>query len=453
MVTTEQPDAIDTRGVFRVYAWVAGIGGLVVMLWGQSSFGPPDLSGQPWGRAALVRVFGSIVFAAGCCAAALRSVEDPASRHRALRWFVVGHAVVASMVFLQWQAIWGEPNGPYQAVLGLLLTAVLLLTYFWQTGDGHQPGEWASATSLSGSRDRQAVESPRSTYEQHIREAASQEERNRLARDLHDSIKQQIFVIQTAAATAQTRFDEDRAGARQALDQVRASAREAMTEMEVMLDQLRAVPLENVGLVGALRKQCEALGHRTGAQVAFELGMMPPNERLLPGAHTAIFRVAQEALANIGRHARAGRVRVGLDSDVADVTLTVEDDGAGFEPGQGAGAGLGIGNMRARAEEFAGSLNLESTAGAGTRLRLSIPIPPPPDPGEYRRRVLAWGTGLLILAVVSTWEFTTGREGMFIAEIAFTVLAAVVFGRAMIAYLRVRQRSAGTPWPQSPSHS
>jgi hypothetical protein len=108
--------------------------------------------------------------------------------------------------------------------------------------------------------------------------------------------------------------------------------------------------------------------------------------------------------------------------------------------------------MRARAEEFAGSLNLESTAGAGTRLRLSIPIPPPPDPGEYRRRVLAWGTCLLILVVVSTWEFTTGRERMFIAEIAFTVCAAVVFGRAMIAYRRVRQGSAGTPWPQSPSH-
>ena len=452
MVTTEQPDAIDTRGVFRVYAWVAGIGGLVVMLWGQSSFGPPDLSGQPWGRAALVRVFGSIVFAAGCCAAALRSVEDPASRHRALRWFVVGHAVVASMVFLQWQAIWGEPSPAYQTVLGLLLTAVLILFYFWQTGDGHRAGEWLAPTGLFEDRDRQAVEPPRSTYEQQIRQAAAQEERNRLARDLHDSIKQQIFVIQTAAATAQIRFDEDRAGASQALEQVRTSAREAMTEMEVLLDQLRAVPLENIGLVGALKKQCEALGHRTGARVAFELGTMPPNERLLPGAHMAIFRVAQEALANIGRHARAGSVRVGLDSDIANVTLTVEDDGTGFEAGPEAAAGLGIGNMRARAEEFAGSLDLQSRAGAGTRLRLSIPIAPAPDRSEYRRRVLAWGTCLLILAVVSTWEFATGREGMFIAEIAFTVFAAVVFGRAMIAYRRVRQGSAGTSWPQSPSH-
>ena len=453
MVTTEQPDAIDTRGVFRVYAWVAGMGGLVVMLWGQSSFGPPDLFGQPWGRAALVRVFGSIVIAAGCCAAALGSVEDPASRHRGLRWFAVGHGVVASMVFLQWQAIWGEPGPAYQAVLGLLLTAVLVLFYFWQTGDGHRAGEWLAPTGLFGDRDRQSAEPPRSTYEQQIRQAAAQEERNRLARELHDSIKQQIFVIQTAAATAQIRFDEDRAGASQALEQVRTSAREAMTEMEVLLDQLRAVPLENSGLVGALKRQCEALGHRTGAEVAFELGTMPPSETLSPGAHQAIFRVAQEALANIGRHARARTVRVGLDSDVANVTLTVEDDGTGFETGRHAAAGLGIGNMRARAGEFGGSLDLESLAGSGTCLRLSIPIAQAPDRSEYGRRALVWGTCLLILAVVSTWEFATGREGMFIAEIAFTVFAAVVFGRSMIAYRHVRQGSAGTPWPQSPSHS
>lgn len=77
--------------------------------------------------------------------------------------------------------------------------------------------------------------------------AASQEERHRLARGLPDSVKQQLFVIQTAAATPQTRFDGDSQGAREAIAQVRTSAREAITEMQAMLDQLRAAPLENTG--------------------------------------------------------------------------------------------------------------------------------------------------------------------------------------------------------------
>jgi signal transduction histidine kinase len=88
-------------------------------------------------------------------------------------------------------------------------------------------------------RERRGL-SLRLQYEEQIREAARQEERVRLARDLHDAVKQQLFAIQAAAATVEARFDTDAAGARQALEQVRSSSREALTEMEVMLDQLQA---------------------------------------------------------------------------------------------------------------------------------------------------------------------------------------------------------------------
>lgn len=114
-----------------------------------------------------------------------------------------------------------------------------------------EPAPQASTTDPVRSRD-----------EQRIRDAAAQEERNRLARDLHDAIKQQIFAIQTSAATAETRFDADPAGAREAVAHVRQSAREAMAEMEAMLDHLRVVPLENAGLVEAIRKQAEARAAR-----------------------------------------------------------------------------------------------------------------------------------------------------------------------------------------------
>ncbi len=125
----------------------------------------------------------------------------------------------------------------------------------------------------------------------------------------------------------------------------------------------------------ALKKQCEALGHRTGAKVEFKLGELPANDTLAPGAHQAIFRVAQEALANIGRHARAGIVTVSLGAfsrRVDLLELRIEDDGAGFDVRRGSG-GMGIGNMRARAAELKGWLDLTSTPGAGTTVAFSVP--------------------------------------------------------------------------------
>jgi len=160
-----------------------------------------------------------------------------------------------------------------------------------------------------------------------------------------------------------------------ALDQIRSSAREAMTEMEAMMDQMRSVPLENASLVEALKKQYEALGHRTGAQVEFRLGDLPPNETLLPGSQQAILRVAQEALANIGRHARANNVTVSLGSFIDRLELRIQDDGAGFDQLQ-ARRGAGITNMRARAEEFGGNFNVTSGPGSGTTVVLSIPYTP-----------------------------------------------------------------------------
>jgi signal transduction histidine kinase len=208
---------------------------------------------------------------------------------------------------------------------------VILLLVPWALYVETAAKDSAHVISLFGERGRSATEQVRTRYEQQIRQAAGQEERNRLARDLHDSIKQQIFVIQTAAATVQARFEADRDGARSAIEQVRRSAREAMAEMEAMLDQLRAAPLENNGLVEALKKQCEALEFRSGARVELKLGDLPPNESLAPGAHQAIFRVAQEALANIGRHARPKRVMVQLDAAGGNVRLAIQDDGSGFD--------------------------------------------------------------------------------------------------------------------------
>jgi signal transduction histidine kinase len=218
---------------------------------------------------------------------------------------------------------------------------------------------------------------------QQIGEAAAQEERNRLARDLHDSIKQQLFSINVGTATAQERWEGDPQGAREALADVRRSAREAMVEMQAMLHQLRPEALGTAGLIEALREQCEALGYRTGAKIELELGEPAPDDRLPPGAQEALFRLGQEMLANVARHARARHVRLWLGRQEDAVRLCVEDDGQGFDPAAGA-PGMGLRNLRERAASLGGKLKMDSAPGAGTRAEVLIPLTPAAVAGESR---------------------------------------------------------------------
>ncbi|HEU0140278.1 MAG TPA: sensor histidine kinase [Bryobacteraceae bacterium] len=427
MYSGQRPEAIDSRWVFRIYAAMACLTGFLLTGWGLIWFGA-DIPGQPWGKAALIRVFGSIVMAAGFCAAGFAAIDQPLARRRGLFWFATAHAVVWLVVLTQQIAIWD--SGLAEKVTQLLLCPVLIFYYLWATPTGESA--YRILIGLFEGNRQSSAEQLRSQYERQIREVAKQEERNRLARDLHDSIKQQIFVIQTAAATAQARFDGDQTGAKQALDQIRGSAREAMTEMQVMLEQLRAAPLENTGLVESLKKQCEALTFRTGARAEFKLGNLPAAEMLPPGAHEAILRVAQEALANIARHARAGSVVVSLGSVHGHIELKVQDDGAGFDPNQSDG-GQGIRNMKARAEEFGGTFELVSGPGSGTSVALAIPFTAAETPRVYRRKAAAWAFMLVISIAILSWTRPI--------PIAVIAIAIVGFARYLVAYRRAQMRS------------
>ena len=382
------------------------------------------LAGVPFGRAALVRVFGSMWMMAAFSAAALATVDDAQAQHRGLFWFAIGHAVVWLVVLTQVATVWGPGLGDH--VVGVMAGVSFVLFYLWLVAEGEFPREDPIDTGIFGERVeswRRPVgpgEPLRSQYEQKIRQAAAQEERNRLARDLHDSIKQQIFAIQTAAATAQTRFDGDPSGAREALDQIRGSAREAMTEMEVMLDQLRAEPPENTGLVEALKKLCESIGFRTGAQVEFKLGVMPPTRLLAPGAAEATLRAAQEALANVARHARASRVLVSLGSVGGGLELIVKDDGAGFDPNQSS-RGMGRANMRTRAEEFGGRLELSSSPEVGTTVKFSIPYAAA-GRNKYRNR----GIALCLMMLGGVFLNRVGGHWSIAPAVAFVATISVV---------------------------
>jgi signal transduction histidine kinase len=349
--------------------------GIFFALWGPMMLpylgdgGFPPMKGNvtAWSAFSFTRLFGAMLFTAGLVAWAARKLDRPDDQRSVGIAFFAGGLFLLFIGLTQKIAIWAPTPG----WVAIFLIAMLPLSFgymlFVEFGG-------ADFRPLALSQDPEKL---RQRWVRQLSEAAAQQERNRLARDLHDSIKQQIFSINVSAAAAQERWADDGVGARQALEDVRNSAREAMTEMEAMLQQLRPAPLENVGLVEALRKQAEALQYRSGACVTTEFSDLPDNDTLPPGAQEAIFRIAQEALSNIARHARAKNVRLRLyqqrDRGNPTLWLKIEDDGGGFDTAR-PGAGMGLANINVRAAEIGGRLHIESAPDEGTNLVLSVPI-------------------------------------------------------------------------------
>ncbi len=234
------------------------------------------------------------------------------------------------------------------------------------------------ATKVNGLlQNPERVAEMQTQLNQEISQAAAQQERNRLARELHDSIKQQLFSIQMNAAAARERIPTDPSGALEALDALQRSSQEAMVETNVLLLQLSPAPLEKVGLVQALRELCEALEYRTGAVVECEIGDIPPDRWLPAGTQEALFRIAQEATSNIARHARAQRVHFSLhwQKEKEQVAMWVGDDGQGFDLSL-ASPGSGLNGMRERAESVRGEFSLQSAPGKGVEVRVTVPVVP-----------------------------------------------------------------------------
>lgn len=253
-------------------------------------------------------------------------------------------------------------------------------------------------------------------WQTQIEAAAAQQERNRLARDLHDSIKQQLFSIRVGSATVEARWDGDPAGAKEALRHLRQSAHEAMVEMQALLLQLRPAALANAGLVEALREQAEALGYRTGAKVEVEVGDLPPDGRIPATAQEALFRIAQEALSNVARHARASTVQIRLGSrnqgSGEALFLEIRDDGQGFDPAAPqAGRGMGLRNLRERIQPFDGSVEIASAPGQGTTVQVSLPLAGPGlvPAASTTRKLHMYLQGALLLAAFVSLAVILGR--------------------------------------------
>lgn len=394
--------AVPTKVVLTIYAWVAAAVALLLLIFGPQVFGlaPRD---PGWHGTRSNTVITLLILGMACLSAVLGRIPDPLARRRALLGFGAVHLLFGLAPCL-WILVTLGDDSRGNSLLRVATGMLIFFTVRWLLMEGPSEKTDRIVTEIFGDPPPQA-ESPLSVaYEREIREAATQTERNRLARELHDSIKQEIFAMHASAATAQERFDSDPDGARRALEQVRASARDASVEMDALLDQLRATPLSLAGLITALEKQCEALSLRTGAKVTREMGTMPPEAALPPGVTQAFFRIAQEALANIARHARASNVVVSLGWKERRFQLSIEDDGAGFERDRADAGGMGIGNMKARAHDVGGHVVINSAPGKGTKVAAAVTLLPFHGEGWERwwkeRTVLSIAVATMVVVLV-----------------------------------------------------
>lgn len=224
----------------------------------------------------------------------------------------------------------------------------------------------------------------RSHLLQTVREAAVQEERNRLARELHDSIKQQIFSIGMSAAAIEARMTDGLERVEAPLADIQQSVLAAQGEMDALLQQLRPGTLTIPGIVEHLRAQFQALAYRINGQATVEVGILPPDERFSPVAGDALQRIVQEATSNIARHARAQRVRLYLGQHEDELLVEIVDDGRGFVVDE-ANNGMGLTNMQTRAQVAHGELRIQSHPGATIiTLRLPLLAPVSEQPPEKR---------------------------------------------------------------------
>jgi signal transduction histidine kinase len=205
------------------------------------------------------------------------------------------------------------------------------------------------------------------------RELSVMAERNRLALELHDAVSQKLFSLVLTAEAAGTLLDRegDAAAAREQVAKVSESARQALDELRALIFELRPPDLARDGLCGALRKHVEVVGALQPARIDLDLDA-DADVVADPVRAREILRIAQEALGNALRHARAEHVWVALHGDDGRVVLEVRDDGVGFDPGAAAvrSRRLGLTSMEERAARLGGTLSVSSAPGAGTSVRL-----------------------------------------------------------------------------------
>ncbi|MEO3792558.1 sensor histidine kinase [Nonomuraea sp. B10E15] len=210
------------------------------------------------------------------------------------------------------------------------------------------------------------------------RSAGVLDERHRMAGEIHDTVAQDLVALMGQIHAAARVCDGP---ARRHLDQAAELARRSLSEARRSVRALRPESLEDSRLPEAVDRMARSWSESSGVGLALELTGTPV--ALAADVEAALFRIAQEALANVAKHARATRTALTLSYTDESVLLDVRDDGAGFDP-QTPADGFGLDGMRRRAHGVGGTLAIESEPGQGTAVAVSVPAIPPAGQGDAR---------------------------------------------------------------------
>jgi NarL family two-component system sensor histidine kinase LiaS len=194
-----------------------------------------------------------------------------------------------------------------------------------------------------------------------------------MAREIHDGIAQMVYMLSLSLETAIDRVGSDPEEERQRLTDLTALAKNALWEVRQYIFDLRPLLIGDEGLVGAIQGQVKEFHAVADLPVQVEI-VGTPEELPLPTS-AALYRIVQEGLGNIFRHARATRVQVVLEYEEDSVSLRIDDDGIGLtEPGTDSRVGYGMDNLRRRAEEIGGIVRVHSEPGKGTTIEVRVPL-------------------------------------------------------------------------------
>lgn len=236
--------------------------------------------------------------------------------------------------------------------------------------DYFQPGDVPVVQNLG---DQIAIAIENARLYKHSRELAVLEERNRMARELHDAMNQSLYSVILFIGAA--RNDAVNSGWEPILGHLARAeemAQQALKEMRLMVYELRPISLEQKGLIGALQQRLDAVEGRAGIDAELQAD---PSIALPPALEEAVFRIVQEALNNVLKHARATKVtiRAGIESDL--LTVEVIDNGVGFDPAAPTtNKGIGLAGMRERVNELGGRLEIRSEPGKGTCVGITVSL-------------------------------------------------------------------------------
>lgn len=203
------------------------------------------------------------------------------------------------------------------------------------------------------------------------KQVAILEERQRLGRELHDSVTQSLYGISLYAQAALGKLAANRPEqTRQYLDDIQNTAQESLADMRLLIFELRPPILEKEGLIPALQNRLISVENRATIKASLQSNL---TDRLSPETEEGLYQIAREALNNILKHAQAKTVLVKIQQEPSSLWMDIVDDGIGFDPGTAGRAGcLGLGNMQEHAQSRGWQFQIESSPGNGTRLRVEI---------------------------------------------------------------------------------